>query len=154
MNTMKNIILLKNLPSNLVEEAIVVLKENTHIHKYQIKEAEEHNKKYGDRNDITKDEKNSINEKNILKKNKECNNTESMNAKDNLENKKGKKIDDDEYIIKEAEMIIKNYIDNLEKKSPKWKNNMKKLERRYKNSVRLNFILSFTTLIGLLFIII
>lgn len=113
MNTsdMKNIIVLKNLPSNLVEEAIVVLKENTKIHKYQVAENKE--KKL------------------------------SKNVKENKE-----------YIIKEAEMLLKNYTDDLEKKSPKWKNNMKKLEKRYKYSLKLNFFLLFTTILGIIFTII
>ena len=56
-----------------------------------------------------------------------------------------------EYIIKEAEMLIKSYTEELEKKSPKWKNNMKKLEKRYKNSIRLNIFLVFTTILGIIF---
>lgn len=144
MNAMKNIILLKNLPSNLVEEAIVVLKENAHIQKSQIKELEENNRKINDES-VKKSEKKSI---------KRNNNT---NYNSNVEYKKsneGSKTKNNDYIIKEAEMLIKSYIENLEMKTPRWKNNMKKLEKRYKNSVKLNFILSFTTLIGLIFIII
>lgn len=134
MNAMKNIILLKNLPSNLVEEAIVVLKENTHIQKSQIKELEENNRT------IKESEKKSI---------KKTENTAQAYKGD----KELSKTKNNDYIIKEAEMLIKNYLDNLEMKSPRWKNNMKKLEKRYKNSVKLNFILSFTTLIGLIFAI-
>lgn len=143
MNDMKNIILLKNLPSNLVEEAIVVLKENTHIQKSQIKELEENNRKIN--NESVKDS-----EKKSIKRN------ENTNYKANIEYKESKgasRTKNNDYIIKEAEMLIKNYLENLEMKTPRWKNNMKKLERRYKNSVKLNFILSFTTLIGLIFII-
>ena len=124
MNAMKNIILLKNLPSNLVEEAIVVLKENAHIQKSQIKELEENNRKINDES-VKKSEKKSI---------KRNNNT---NYNSNVEYKKsneGSKTKNNDYIIKEAEMLIKSYIENLEMKTPRWKNNMKKLEKRYKNS--------------------
>lgn len=110
ISDMKNIVVLKNLPSNLVEEAIVVLKENKKIHKYQLAQNEE-------------------------KKDKEVK-------------------EDNGYIVKEAEMLIKNYTENLEKKSPKWKNNIKKLEKRYKNSIRLNFFLLFTTILGIIFTLI
>ena len=96
-NDMKNIIVLKDLPSNLIEEAIVFLKENKKIHKYQM-----------------------------------------VDAKENKE--KQEKEQDNQYIVKEAEMLLKSYTENLEKQSPKWKNNMKKLEKRYKNSVKLNFV--------------
>ena len=108
MNNMKNMIVLKDLPSNLIEEAFVVLKENKKIHKYQIAEKKEQ----------------KVEPKNINNK---------------------------EYIIKEAEMLLKSYTENLERETPKWKNNVKKLERKYKNSVKLNFFLLFTTILGIVF---
>ena len=111
ISNMKNIVVLKNLPSNLVEEAIVVLKENKKVKKYQYIESE--NKK-----DIANKEKNVQN--------------------------------DSEYIIKEAESVINQYITNLEMKSPKWKNNLKKLENRYKKSLQLNLILATVALISFL----
>lgn len=171
---MKNIILLKNLPSNLVEEAIVVLKENARVQKYQIKELEENNKQINDGNN--KNDKELFDGKSYKNKDntRKRNDTKYIHQKDNIysndndskkesyqyeNSRKGKseknfsKEDNKEYIIKEAEMLIKNYIDNLEKKSPKWKNNMKKLEKRYKNSVKLNFILAFTILVEFLFIV-
>ena len=117
MSDMKNMVILKNLPSNLVEEAIIILKENKNIHKYQMQEAKENNEK-----------------------------------ENSLKNKENKK--DSNYIIKEAEMLVKSYTESLERKGPKWKNNMKKLEKRYNNSVKLNFFLLFTTILGLIFIII
>ena len=104
---MKNMIVLKDLPSNLIEEAFVVLKENKRIHKYQTIEKREN--KNGDKQ---------------VKNNKE-------------------------YIIKEAEMLLQSYTEELERKTPKWKNNMKKLERKYKNSIKLNFFLLFTTVLGI-----
>ncbi len=108
ISDMKNIVVLKNLPSNLVEEAIVVLKENKKIHKYQLIDAKEKNN-------------------------------------DNIE-----KNNDKGYILKEAEMLVKSYTEELEKQSPKWKKNMKKLEKRYKNSIKLNFFLFFTTILSII----
>lgn len=110
MSDMKNIVVLKNLPSNLVDEAIIVLKENKKVHKYQVIDTNENKEK---------------------NKNSQIKNTK-------------------EYIIKEAEMLIKSYTEELEKKSPKWKNNMKKLEKRYKQSVKLNFILGIMTVISIM----
>ena len=96
MGGMKNIVVLKNLPSNLVEEAIVVLKQNKKVRKFQYIESE-----------IKKsDDKDSSN-----------------------------------YIVKEAESVINQYITNLETKSPKWKNNIQKLEKKYKKSLKINLIL-------------
>ena len=114
MSDMKNMIVLKNLPSNLVDEAIIILKENKKIHKYEMADAKEENSK---------------------EENKE------QNKKDSV------KQDDKNYIIKEAEMLVQSYTKELEEKSPKRKYNIKKLEKKYKNSVKLNFFLGFTTII-------
>lgn len=111
MSNMKNMIVLKNLPSNLVEEAIVVLKENKKVHKYQVIDTKEVKKEETDKTDK-------------------------------------------EYIVKEAEMLIKTYTDSLEKNSPKWKNNIKKLEKRYRLSIKINFLLFFTTILACIFAII
>lgn len=114
ISNMKNMIVLKNLPSNLIDEAIVVLKENKKVKKYQYVESDKkQNADYGKEKPI-------------------------------------KCVNNADYIVKEAENVISHYITNLEMKSPKWKNNMKKLEKRYKQSVELNFILGFTTIIGFL----
>ena len=79
---MKNIVVLKNLPSNIVEEAIVVLKGNN------IK----------------------------LPENKENENTEK----------------DKDYILKEAEMVIANYLSKIETKGQIGKKQHKEIERKYK----------------------
>ena len=114
MSDMKNMIVLKNLPSNLVDEAIIILKENKKIHKYEMADAKEENSK---------------------EENKE------QNKKDNV------KQDDKNYIIKEAEMLVQSYTKELEEKSPKRQYNIKKLEKKYKNSIKLNFFLGSTTII-------
>lgn len=87
---MKNIVVLKNLPSNIVEEAIVILKCN--------------------------------------KKKTEC-------IRKNIKNNSVEKVIDKpkDYIIKEAQMVISNYISNIEnQKIIKNKNEHKKLEKKYK----------------------
>ena len=111
MSDMKNMIVLKNLPSNLVEEAIVILKENNKIHKYQTT---------------------SPNEQNLEEEEKEQTG----------------------YIVKDAEMVIKSYLDRIENNSPKRERTIKKLEKRYKNSIRLNLFLLLTTIVGIVFIIV
>ena len=114
MSDMKNMIVLKNLPSNLVDEAIIILKENKKIHKYEMADAKEDNSK---------------------EENKERNKKDSV------------KQDDKNYIIKEAEMLVQSYTKELEEKSPKRQYNIKKLEKKYKNSIKLNFFLGSTTII-------
>ena len=111
ISNMKNIVVLKNLPSNLVEEAIVVLKENKKVHKYQVID---------------------------------------INKKDN---KKIEKEMNQEYVIREAELLVETYIKDLESRSSKNKNTIKNLEKKYKKSIILNFFLGFSlflVIIGLL----
>lgn len=75
ITSMKNIVVLKNLPSNLVEEAIVVLKSNKTIKK-----------------------------------------PEYINNKSEINNKEAESKD---YILKEAQMIISNFISTVEKQKDK-----------------------------------
>lgn len=95
---MKNIIILKNIPSNIVEEAIVVLKPNKKVKQL----------KYMDKsNGIEK------------------------NTKDNTK----------EYIIKEAEMIISTYINNIENKKNININGVKEVTQKYKRLKLVTFLL-------------
>lgn len=71
-NKMKNIVVLKELPSNLVEEAIIILKENQRI--------------------------------------KEIKTTENKKFVQTGEEKESNK----EYILKEAEMLVEDYIKKIE----------------------------------------
>lgn len=86
---LKNMVVLKNLPSNIVEEAIVILKSNK-----KVKQAEKIEKKI---------------------------------VIENLENSNKEK----EYIIKEAEMLVSNYISSLEQKKKERNINNKKLNQKY-----------------------
>ena len=74
---LKNMVVLKNLPSNIIDEAIIVLKTNKKVKKLQ------------------KIEKN----------------------KNQVENENDKK--DKEYILKESEMIVNNYISKIENNEKK-----------------------------------
>ena len=81
-SNLKNMVVLKNLPSNIIDEAIIVLKSNKKIKKLE---------------KIEKIEKNK-------------------NIKD-----KEEKIDNKEYILKEAEMLVNSYISEIENKNIKQK---------------------------------
>lgn len=103
---MKNIVVLKNLPSNIVEEAIVILK--------------------GDKRKIE-----------CIKKHIKSN---SLKGEKSVNKPK-------DYIVKEAEMVISNYISNIEnQKIVKNKKDTKKLEKRYKR-MQIATILMFIALI-------
>lgn len=87
MQNMRNIVILKNLPSNMIEEAFVVLKENSRIKNFQLVE-----NKFKD---------NNIN-------------------------------NGDDFVVKEAEMLIANYINDIEKNDMKVVNVSLDLDKKYK----------------------
>lgn len=95
MNNMRNTVILKNLPSNLIEEAFVVLKKNQKIKKLE----------YVD------------------------------NKNDNfcLDKSSNKDSDNEEFIIKEAELLISNYIDKIEKQDFCGNRSNSEIARKYKN---------------------
>lgn len=99
IENMKNIIVLKDLPSNMVEEAIVILKPNMKLQNIKTKEKAKENIKIG---------------------------------------AKGK-VNPKEYILKEAESIVSQYISNLERPKQLEINN-KKLMIKY-NRIRIISIL-------------
>ena len=89
IQNMKNMVVLKNLPSNLIEEAFVVLKDNVKVHKEE------------------------------LAGNKKGENKEKVkNNKD--------------YVIKEAENIVSEYISKIERKEFKVSKEKVKLEEKCK----------------------
>ena len=105
-NTMKNIVILRDLPSNMVEEAFVVFKDNVKIHKKE------------------KKEKNKATEKEEKPKTKE-------------------------YIIKEAEMIVQDYITKIDKKEYELGNSNKKLKEKYKRLKALTIFLAMFSALSL-----
>ena len=98
-NQMKNMVVIKNLPSNIVEEAIIVLKQNKKVRNMEyIKNNETKNKQETQRNG---------------------------------------------YIVREAEMIIANYLREMEeKRKPKYN-----LEKKYNRLKYISFALAFIALI-------
>ena len=89
IESMKNMVVLRNLPSNIVEEAIVILKPNVKLKNVDLAE----------------------------------------NKVKNKESKNKNKQDSKKYIVNEAEMIINNYLSNLEKE----KRNNYKINKKIEN---------------------
>jgi len=89
IQNMKNMVVLKNLPSNLIEEAFVVLKDNVKVHKEEL----------------------AGNKKDSYKAN-------SIKSKD--------------YVVKEAEMIVSEYISEVERKEFKGTKEKIRLEEKCK----------------------
>jgi len=95
---MKNMIILKDLPSNLVEEAIVIFKTNKKVKKPELVENKKH---------------------------------KFSNSKNEV------KVKEDDFLIKEAQNVISDYISRVENQDFKGKKKLKDLEEKYK---KLKFI--------------
>ena len=104
-SNLKNMVVLKNLPSNIVEEAIVILKTNKKVKK------------------LEKIEKSKIVEEIACKKREK------------------------DYILKEAEMLVSNYISNLEGKKQERKMINKKMEQKYKRIKNYSYMVTIIILI-------
>lgn len=111
ISNMKNMVVLKNLPSNIVDEAIVILKNNQKIKKVEFAES-----KYSNSKMHNKDRENS-----------------------------------NDYIVNEAEMLISNYITNLEK--PKETTN-KEIRKKYVKMKKLTLLLGIISIIQLFVLLI
>ena len=109
---MKNMVVLKNLPSNLVEEAIVILKSNKKAKK------------------LEKIEKNS-----------------KINKSDNVKREK-------DYILKEAEMLVANYISKIENNTREKTIKSMKNTKKYMKLKRYAYLSSIIIIIQALLLII
>ena len=109
MNTdnMKNMLVLKDLPSNIVDEAIVILKPNIKLKSLDV----------------------------------------SQN--NNIKNKKIKIQDSKKYIIKEAEMLISNYISKIENDKNKNIKVNKKIEDKCKRLKMISIFLGLAFLVSI-----
>ena len=101
INQMKNMVVLRNLPSNIIEEAFVILKPNKKVR--------------------------------------------IINTKEDTEEKSG------DYIIKEAEMIITNYITDVDKENRIKNNTIKQIEHKYKKLKKINTVISILFAITIIF---
>ncbi len=105
-NQMKNMIVLKNLPSNIVEEAIIILKNNKKI-------------KSLDR--VEKQTSNSM-----------------------------EKQSSGEYIVKEAEIVIGNYLSKIEKEKQMKSYSVRQIENRYKRMKILSIVLGMIVIVNVI----
>ena len=103
---MKNMVVLKNLPSNMVEEAIIIFKETQ-----------------------------KVKQKELIDKGKKANSTEVQpKSRD--------------YIVKEAEMLVTDYINKIENKRRIGKN--KEILDKYKNLKKYSIISTILLVISII----
>ena len=118
----RNIIILKNLPSNLIDEAIIVVKNKKKLKEFN----------YTDM--LNCKEINGIIQGEI--KNDIIRKIESMRKEQK------------NYIVKEAEVVVNSYIQKIEENLAYKKTD--KIKKSYKKLKKLNFALIITTLISIL----
>ena len=118
----RNIIILKNLPSNLIDEAIIVVKNKKKLKEFN----------YTDM--LNCKENNGIIQGEI--KNDIIRKIESMRKEQK------------NYIVKEAEVVVNSYIQKIEENLAYKKTD--KIKKSYKKLKKLNFALIITTLISIL----
>ena len=106
---MKNIVVLKNLPSNIVDEAIIILNNSYKVKKLQKIEIKQDNNNY-----CEKEERNK------------------------------------EQIIKEAEMVISDYISKLERPRQIETKSYKNLIIKYKKLRKVTAFFAITTILGII----
>ena len=104
---MKNMVVLKNLPSNMVEEAIIIFKETQRVKEKEF---------------IDKSNKRNFGEIQLKSK---------------------------EYILKEAEMLVSDYINKIENKKYIEKSE-KSIKQKYRNLKRYSIISTFILIISLI----
>ena len=126
----KNVIILKNLPSNLISEAILVVKDKKQVTNY-MRDAE-----LNEQRDVSncKTSSNGI----IYGDMK----TEALKKIENI------KKEDRKYVIKEAEIVVSNYIKRIEDNLSDRK--IDRLKKSYKKTKKLNVLLAMTTIISIL----
>ena len=126
----KNVIILKNLPSNLISEAILVVKDKKQVTNY-MRDAE-----LNEQRDVSncKTSSNGI----IYGDMK----TEALKKIEDI------KKEDRKYVIKEAEIVVSNYIKRIEDNLADRK--IDRLKKSYKKTKKLNFFLAMTTIISIL----
>ena len=98
-SNMKNIVVLKDLPSNIVEEAIVFLKPNQKIRNLELVKKQTYEEK--------------------------------SNKKEKHKNTKDEKSKTKNYAVKEAEMVIADYITKIENQKENSNKKNKNLQKKY-----------------------
>ena len=126
----KNVIILKNLPSNLISEAILVVKDKKQVTNY-MRDAE-----LNEQRDVSN-----------------CKTSSNGIIYGDMKTEALKKIEilnkvDSKYVIKEAEIVVSNYIKRIEDNLSDRK--IDRLKKSYKKTKKLNVFLAMTTIISIL----
>ncbi|MDO4392131.1 MAG: hypothetical protein Q4C11_03415 [Clostridium sp.] len=130
---MKNVIILKNLPSNLIDEAIVIVKDKKKIKDINYSE-------------FIKDG----GEKFSSSANKQTSNRviQGYMKEEDLKKLEDTKKEERKYVIKEAEIVVTNYLSKIDNKMPEKR--IKRLEKSYKRAKKMSIILGIISVISII----
>ena len=130
---MKNVIILKNLPSNLIDEAIVIVKDKKKIKDINYSE-------------FIKDG----GEKFSSSANRQTSNRviQGYMKEEDLKKLEDTKKEERKYVIKEAEIVVTNYLSKIDNKMPEKR--IKRLEKSYKRAKKMSIILGIISVISII----
>ena len=130
---MKNVIILKNLHSNLIDEAIVIVKDKKKIKDINYSE-------------FIKDG----GEKFSSSANKQTSNRviQGYMKEEDLKKLEDTKKEERKYVIKEAEIVVSNYLSKIDNKMPEKK--IKRLEKSYKRAKKISIILGIISIVSII----
>ncbi|MEF2931579.1 MAG: hypothetical protein U0O43_01715 [Clostridia bacterium] len=132
-DVMKNVIILKNLPSNLIDEAIVIVKDKKKIKDINYSE-------------FIKDG----GEKFSSSANRQTSNRviQGYMKEEDLKKLEDTKKEERKYVIKEAEIVVTNYLSKIDNKMPEKR--IKRLEKSYKRAKKMSIILGIISVISII----
>ena len=130
---MKNVIILKNLPSNLIDEAIVIVKDKKKIKDINYSEfIKDGGEKFS--SSVNRQTSNRV--------------IQGYMKEEDLKKLEDTKKEDRKYVIKEAEIVVTNYLSKIDNKMPEKR--IKRLEKSYKRAKKMSIILGIISVISII----
>lgn len=132
-DVMKNVIILKNLPSNLIDEAIVIVKDKKKIKDINYSEfIKDGGEKFS--SSTSRQTSNRV--------------IQGYMKEEDLKKLEDTKKEERKYVIKEAEIVVTNYLNKIDNKIPEKK--IKRLEKSYKRAKKMSIILGIISVISII----
>ena len=132
-DVMKNVIILKNLPSNLIDEAIVIVKDKKKIKDINYSEfIKDGGEKFS--SSVNRQTSNRV--------------IQGYMKEEDLKKLEDTKKEDRKYVKKEAEIVVTNYLSKIDNKMPEKR--IKRLEKSYKRAKKMSIILGIISVISII----
>lgn len=132
-DVMKKVIILKNLPSNLIDEAIVIVKDKKKIKDINYSEfIKDGGEKFS--SSVNRQTSNRV--------------IQGYMKEEDLKKLEDTKKEDRKYVIKEAEIVVTNYLSKIDNKMPEKR--IKRLEKSYKRAKKMSIILGIISVISII----